>query len=205
MIEIYTNNMTSVKKRLLLTLIFMCLCQEMIAQEFKPVIVIGVNGSQIDGDKIWGYDKGGMNAGAGVIYNAGKKNWELEFDITYSQKGARSSRDDAFFMLYRLNYIAMPLVISYVSQKSHVKAQAGIGTSILVGQYFDDNGFVTRQFASPVKPMDHTIIAGLEVPLTPRLGLNLRFNYSIIAVVERPVFFNNYLSFCLRYYPSKSY
>lgn len=175
------------------------------AQEFKPVFTIGVNGSQIDGDKLSGYDKGGLYAGAGVVYRANKRPWELEFNIAYSQKGARSSRDDNFFLLYRLNYVSMPLLISYVSTKSHVRAQAGIGTGLLVGQYFDDNGFVTRQFASPVKSLDHTLIAGLEVPISPSLGFNIRFNYSIIAVVERPAFFNNYLTFGLRYYPTKAY
>lgn len=42
------------------------------AQDFKPLFIAGVNGSQIDGDTLSGYDKGGLYLGIGLMYEVSK-------------------------------------------------------------------------------------------------------------------------------------
>lgn len=126
----------------------------------------------------------------------------IHTEIVYSQKGARNNRLDDFILIYRLNYIAIPFLFSTKVHPTGVLMEGGIGTSILVGQFFDFNGFVTNRFNSPIKNTDHTLIIGAEIPVIRNLTFNLRFNYSFIPVSERPAFFNNYFTTTLRFYPS---
>ncbi len=173
------------------------------AQEFKPLLIVGVNASQIDGDTLSGYDKGGIYAGIGLMYGIGKKSM-LHTEITYSQKGARNKSTDDFILIYRLNYIAIPILFSTKVHQSGILMEGGVGNAILVGQHFDFNGFVAKSFPAPIKNIDHTFIIGAEFPVIRDLTFNLRFNYSIFPVSERPAFFNNYLTLTLRFYPSGS-
>src|SRR5688572_14807215 len=75
---------------------------------FKPALIIGMNATQVDGDDLAGYRKVGLNAGA-AAYIRLPKNFSINFEILYSQKGARASANQ-----YILNSQDYKLVLDYV-------------------------------------------------------------------------------------------
>src|ERR1700744_4289070 len=90
-----------------------------IDQTFRPVIYAAVVASQVDGDTYGGYTKPGFMLGAGINRQLSKI-FEVEFALTFIQKGARhnysldsASRNNPAnpFYLSRLNYLEIPLTI----------------------------------------------------------------------------------------------
>ena len=82
---------------------------------FGGGIVAGFNASQMDGDQAAGFSKVGANIGlqATVQLNETGK-WLLTTNMLYSQRGARSTQNDAGpIRSASLNYLEVPVTISY--------------------------------------------------------------------------------------------
>lgn len=84
-------------------------------QRFKAGAVIGVNASQIDGDRSAGYTKLGLVGGLQGIAILTEKT-ELGLQILYSQRGSQSAfnQNNANFPFkIRINYIEVPVLYTY--------------------------------------------------------------------------------------------
>ena len=103
----YSRN--DVKLVTLLLLMFFCICAH--SQAFFGGIAFGGVTSQVDGDHNNGFHKVGLTGGAFVGLELSDI-FEAQFEIKYIQKGSRSSAEDPYQFVIRLDYIELPLVAS---------------------------------------------------------------------------------------------
>ncbi|MEM0992334.1 MAG: porin family protein [Bacteroidota bacterium] len=95
------------------------------AQErFKGALIGGFNVSQIDGDRLFGYNKFGFNVGGRVAAILSEK-WQLSVELAYNQRGSDRTRNDdlgAMFDRINLNYVEAPIMIHFLDWKMHFNA-----------------------------------------------------------------------------------
>lgn len=100
---------------------------------FKASLIFGVNAAQIHGDDLYGYDKLGLMGGTRVSVRV-KPMWEASIEMLYAQKGSRSpvSLSNAGFpeTIYSLDYVEIPLVMSYVDKG--IRFHAGMSYARMV-------------------------------------------------------------------------
>lgn len=167
---------------------FSLFSQEMARESFRPVFSAGFVASQVDGDTYGGYNKPGFFFGLGINRLVSKK-VELEFALTLLQKGARKNyaRDSASlnnpnneFYLLRLNYLEIPVGIKYNFKK--FKAELGGAFAYLIkNPPFEEsqNGY-TNIYG--FKNFDYSYYIGLGYKLKPNVLINLRYEYSVVAI-----------------------
>ncbi len=207
-------------KKVLLVIILLATCLQVQAQNFTGGLIGGINGSQLDGDGVGGYYKPGFVLGFAAAFPINEK-WTIEPEFMYSQKGARTTMDQYLdqgipWVHFRLNYADFPIMATY-KVRPDLHFQIGLSPNVLLNAEFEDeNGIVAdrRQFFSTI---DFMAAVGIEYRILPKLGFNMRFNYSLISANKRDLsqfnfnqalvnrlnragFYNNVLSFTLRYY-----
>ena len=121
-------------------LLFWATIQTGSAQNFKGELFAGAVGSQVSGDELSGFNKGGIAIGAGVRLDLNEKS-SIGFRIGYLQKGSRkpSAATDLAptFYLMRLHYIEMPILYRYrLGNKLYFEAGPSLG--YLFGAYEED-------------------------------------------------------------------
>ena len=159
-----------------------------IDQTFRPVIYASVVGSQVDGDTYGGYSKPGFMLGAGINRQLSKV-FEVEFALTFIQKGARhnysldsASRNNPAnpFFLSRLNYIEIPLVIR--ANYKRFTGELGAAAAYLVNNppYVVTNNptYTDNKYRS----FDFSYIVGVGLKLKGNWSVNARFEYSIVTI-----------------------
>lgn len=188
------------------------------AQNFSGKLILGVNGSQIDGDGMSGYYQAGLVFGAGARFPVNEK-LSLGPEIMYSQKGSRASFDQVTKLgypriIYRLNYVDLPIVAEYKVQPS-MHIEGGLSFGYLLNAKLDPGGnlgFGDAQYL--FKKQDYQLLLGLKYQIfddcwlsgrlmyslisTNKLGLT-NPNYGLVGVPGRGGFFNNLLQFTLSY------
>ncbi|HTA60873.1 MAG TPA: porin family protein [Bacteroidia bacterium] len=159
-----------------------------IDQTFRPVIYAGLVASQVDGDTYAGYSKPGFIVGAGINRQLSKV-VEIEFGITFIQKGARhnygldsASRNNPAnpFFLSRLNYLEIPLVLklNYRKFKAEIGGAAGYLMQNPPNVQTNNPTYIDDKYRN----FDFSYIIGLGYKLSPTWMVNLRFEYSIITI-----------------------
>ena len=203
--------------RLFITaIIFIMPAAKICSQNFSGRLILGINGSQIDGDGMGGYYKPGLVSGIGVRFPINEK---ISFgpEIIYSMKGSKASFDQVTKfgyprIIYRLNYIDIPMVADY-RISGGIQAEAGFSYGRLLNAKLDDGtnlGFVDRN--EWFKKSDFQILLGLKYEIFDNLWLSGRMIYSVIStnayglnnlnyglfgIPSRGGFFNNLLQFTL--------
>ncbi len=186
------------------------------AQNFSARLILGMNGSQIDGDGMSGYYKPGLVSGIGVRFPINEK-VSIGPEIMYSMKGSKTSFDEieklgAPRVIYRVNYLDIPFVADY-RFSSNAQAEAGIAYCRFLNARLDNGsnlGFVDR--SSLFKNYDLQLLIGLKYEIFDNIWLSGRFLYSMASVnaiglnnpafqllgsPSRGGFFNNLLQFTL--------
>jgi len=96
------------------------------AQFFNAGLNLGVNGSQITGDNMIGFDKGGINSGIFIEHKLlNNERICLRMSINYTQKGSRRIIDQyqhtaGKWDIYRADYLEIPFTFNF-----HVYKQWG--------------------------------------------------------------------------------
>ncbi|TNE78985.1 MAG: PorT family protein [Bacteroidetes bacterium] len=197
-------------KRLVLILSLFLLASGSYAQSFKGALLAGVNLSQVDGDRLSGYNKVGPVFGVAISRGL-KENWSLEMDILGSFKGARPRADEnnlGTLAFRRLNaiYVEVPFLLRYHYQK--FKFLGGASFGVLVAAQREDN-VGTFDVTDSYKRMEFTGIFGATYALNKQWELFSRFSYSLGCVSGvncgslfvnpklRVGYFNNVLAFGL--------
>ena len=158
---------------------------------FYGGIVGGVNFTQLDGDNYAGYHKVGFNGG-GIVYARFDEHLAASIEILYSQKGARSHKEQQVAGAYihnyyvNLNYAEVPLQLCYFDRRrSHFGAGFSISRLVSVKEEGEAStpGFPPTDFSQyPFKKMDYNFIIGGNLHLIKGLFLNARFQYSLVPV-----------------------
>ena len=160
------------------------------AQVFNTGLIAGISGAQIEGDGFGGYRKLGFIGGGFVGVELSEK-VGAQFEIYFINKGsfdaAHPDKGDYDKFSVHLNYIEIPLIINYKTNK--VKFETGLYLAKLVGtpKLEDEFGPIfINQF--PFKSFDFGGLIGASYQINERFSCNLRSKNSIIPVRD----FQNY-------------
>ena len=165
------------------------------AQIIKGEALVGFNLSHVEGDEVAGFKKPGLNIGAGAMLPLGK-NWDISFEITYNQKGAREG--DQYIdtvggipvtgaYKLRLNYAEIPVLIHY-TDKEFITIGAGFSYGQLVGIKEREHGRqveTTTLNSGTYAKGDFSYIIDLRVRLKGPLKLALRYQASLAKIRTR--------------------
>lgn len=160
------------------------------AQErFDVTAFGGVNFCQIDGDDAGSYSQLGLRAGVGTSFFFGwdeRTPWRMVVEIAFSQKGSRIVRDD-FQRTIALNYVELPIMMSYTLLDGRLRLAAGVAPAVQVGaSVLDYGGEHNAAHEQNYKRMDYLpVVADARYMLTDNLGFWLRFSTSMLSITEQ--------------------
>jgi opacity protein-like surface antigen len=150
---------------------------------FSSGLFVGLNGSQITGDAMEGFNKGGALLGAFTELNYNEK-LKFRMELSFTQKGsARVLNDDGTYgpgkwNKYKVNYIEVPVLADYYFTK-RLYATAGIGLGYAVNEkYIDKNDVEDNNFGLAAKT-EASILLGAGFKITDQFNLFLRYQSSM--------------------------
>src|SRR4051812_48570184 len=78
---------------------------------FGSGLRLGIAGTQVNGDRLSGFNKVGIVGGLFITRHF-NKSFSWQFEMVYVQKGSRkpTTKDNTYYLL-RVNYIELPLMI----------------------------------------------------------------------------------------------
>jgi len=171
-------------KKNLLILALILIVVKASAQEFRAGPLLGTSFSQVDGDNFSGFNKVGITLGAFVTRSISDK-WELQFDISYIQKGSREAPkpDKGKLDDYKihLDYMQFPIVARY--RYKNFSVEGGMSIAVLINDKEEIDGTPIEDLPSynkvPFQTMEYATVFGLNYHLNDRLWINARLLYSL--------------------------
>lgn len=143
---------------------------------FQASLVGGFNLSQIDGDKLGGFNLIGLNAGAKVGFALSER-WQLGLEMLYSQQGSRRVLNDdpaAFLERMRLNFVEVPLMIHFRDWK--ILVGAGLSYNRLINFKVEDVTGEDITDQQDFNPNIVSVVLGGTFMIRERLGLNIQWS-----------------------------
>ena len=201
--------MKIIKNKYFLVFVIIISTHAAFSQEFDGGPIVGLSVCQVDGDGIGGYNKPGLITGLFITRKINPK-YHLQIELRYIQKGAKSKgkiEDNSDYYAIRLQYIELPILISYKFNKK-LSFEGGLAEGYLYKseEDFGGGGFVDTQY--PYYKAETSVLVGVHYKLTDRLGINTRIQYSITRISKytagtelwtRRGKFNNLINFTLTY------
>lgn len=156
------------------------------SQKFYGGIQAGINGSQVNGDHMSGFDKGGLLAGVFIDFPY-SQNVFFSMELNYSEKGSRSKdgtmQTAGSWTLFRISYLEVPLLINYrLSEKADLNI--GLSYGIKVGHKFIDSFGIEIPTADPTRPHDFEICGGGNYRLGKNFKVSFRAAASFISIEQ---------------------
>lgn len=179
-----------------------------ISQNFNAGIIGGLNTSQVSGDNLSGFNKLGARLGAFV--NQSFKNFDLQMELQYINKGSRESVQKNTYNTgykFQLNYIEMPwLIKKTIYKKTAIEAGLKIGYLLNWEETYDG----LESSGLDVEKIEYSFLVGFVQKITDKLYLNSRVSNSIFPIrahfpgqtqdVNSKGQYNTSVSFVLSYY-----
>ncbi len=164
---------------LLIGIAFTSIAQD---KKFNLVLVAGMNASQVNGDKLAGFDKIGLITGAGINRQVNKK-LAWQFEILYAEKGSKdvaSASNIQLDTLFKFNYIEIPLMVNYTIYDK-LQLQGGIYTGVRVKAVYDDyvNSFDRTNL---IRSLNHGLCIGVNYSITEHWKANIRVSQSVLDI-----------------------
>ncbi|MCX7862732.1 MAG: PorT family protein [Bacteroidales bacterium] len=165
-----------------------CFISQALGQNFKVGGSLGFVASQVDGDRLDGYDKPGFKAGI-FVTNTIIKNWSFSMGIDYIQKGSRKLSnpdipDDRFYIL-RLNYMEVPFLFQYLYKSKYI-AEVGLVFGYLYRAREDVDGYGFADPDPPFKSYDIPVRWGIGYQVSKHFSFKLHQSYSILPIRNHP-------------------
>lgn len=169
-------------------------------KKFNLVLVAGMNASQVNGDKLAGFDKIGIVAGAGINRQVTPKaGWQ--FEILYSEKGSKDvagPNNLQIDTMFRFNYIDIPIMFNY-NLYEKLMIQAGVYNGVRIKAVYDD--YVNKfDRTKQIRTMDYGVCLGVNYSITGNWKLNFRVSQSVLDInstIER--YYNLSSALSIRY------
>ena len=189
--------------KLLCTFFILLVVNNLQAQSrFGGGIVAGLNASQMDGDQAAGFSKVGGSVGlCATIQTSETGNWLLTTDILLSQRGSRSSPNDAGpIRSASLNYLEVPVTMSYrdwkVTDKSgqefyKVYFTAGMSYGRLFSYKLTENFTHPKAVSDVFQKNDMALTGGLSYFVNHHWGFNWRYTRSVNYLFNPKKYENN--------------
>jgi hypothetical protein len=173
------------KLKHILVLLFIFFLTSVKAQNFKAKLFLGAAGSQVSGDELSGFNKGGGLFGLGVTYPI-KATSALSMQLYYLQKGSRKpsklDQGDPTFYLMRLNYIESTITYDFsLNKKLYLRLGPSIGYLISSKEEDQDGSLGNRSKFSPV---DVSLAGILGFPFSKSWNFEFGYLQSLLPVRE---------------------
>jgi hypothetical protein len=182
------NNSTSKKflnKRTVVYLIVAIILPfNMQAQTFGGGPLLGLTGSQIDGDTYSGFTKLGFEVGTFVTHKFSDKIIG-QLEIKYIQKGAQKPTSSEDMSVYNvlLQYAEFPLLVRYNVYKNF-DVEMGLAPGILLASSQNIDG--DTHIDIPFNKLDLPWVLGVCYFVNSKLGINIKHSYSIVQIRNHP-------------------
>lgn len=170
-------------KKQFILILFLFVFSNFYAQVFKVGAVLGLSGSQVEGDGYAGYNKLGFIVGGFTNVEFSKK-FSTQLEMYYinkgSQKNPNTSQGDYDAFNLNINYIEIPIAIRY-----HFKSflfEAGPYYSVFLNYTMSDEYGSRTDEPFPFKKYDFGAFLGFQYNLNEHFGLNLRSKNSIVPI-----------------------
>ncbi len=172
------------------------------SQLFSGGILLGISGSQVDGDEQAGFKKPGLIAGSFVKLNFTKK-ISANIELYYIGKGAVLNEEYTDGLVYQVfktsyHYIEIPVLFCYRPIKL-MSLSLGPAPSYLFKEKLFSNKVEISKELYDVNNFDFSIMAQIEFIFLKRLSTNVRYSYSFLSNRKDYNWYNNNLSIALRY------
>jgi len=190
----------------LIWLILLIVPQIAFSQRFQGGVLMGFNASQIDGDRLWGYNKAGLMGGV-FVFSEITDRWKVQMELKYSSKGSATPKGDPDQYKFRLQYIEMPLIVEYGMFKK-VQIQAGASIGYLFNASVNDGlGYTKFQNNEMPYKTETALCVGFNASFIDPINFNIRYSYSIFPVFEKytgqsygtGAWYNNVVTFGIYY------
>ncbi len=150
------------------------------AQNFGGGLIAGVSTSQVAGDRLGGFNKIGLLAGAYTNLKI-KENLKLQFEIIYIEKGSRNPNIHKINIAeITLSYVEVPISIN-LQQKENLGVEVGILPAFLINAEMNDY-FSEIEIDPAFEKYDFGVFAGINYHITDNIILNTRISNSIIPI-----------------------
>lgn len=156
------------------------------AQRFDAKVFAGLNLCQVDGDDAGKYNHPGLRAGVGTSFALGDEDspWRLVIENAYTQKG---SRIEHYNGRIALQYIEVPVMLSYSLFDDRLRIAAGVAPAVLVGAKVTFDGIENPGKAERYKRMDWMpLTAELSYRFLEHLTAEVRYQNSLLSVYDGP-------------------
>lgn len=160
----------------------------MAQQRFDASVFGGANFSQIDGDGAGSYSQLGLRGGVGTSFYFGwdeRTPWRMVVELAFSQKGSNINRETLQRRI-SLNYVEIPIMMSYTLLNKQLRVAAGVAPAVLVGASVID-GAGERNAA--VEDIYHRfdwcpLTVAARYMLTYNLAVEARFQTSMVTISD---------------------
>ena len=175
-------------KYLLASALLLCSLTAGAQQRFDASVFGGVNFSQIDGDGAGSYSQLGLRGGVGTSFFFGwdeRTPWRMVVEVAFTQKGSNIDRDD----LQRrtmLNYVELPIMMSYTLLNNQLRLAAGVAPAVLVNARVTEAGGEERpDHAAIYHRFDWCpLTVAARYLFTYNLAVEARFQTSLVSASE---------------------
>lgn len=186
------------RTKFLLVLLILSLSHSIKAQPFKAGVLAGLSTSQIDGDTQKDYKKPGGYAGVNVNIEFNQL-WGAKVELLYIGKGAKKVVDDIEEFNTTLHYLEMPLLITF-KPINKFEFDFGLAPSYLISSKIVKYGYAIEEDLHNIHNYDLGAVFSGSYYFTEKIGINVRFEYSITPVKTEPHnWYNSNMSFGVVY------
>lgn len=156
------------------------------AQErFVLTVFGGANFCQIDGDGDGGYSHLGLRGGVGTSFALTwdeRSPWRMVVELAFTQKGSVIQHAD-FRRNIALNYVELPIMMSYTLLNRQLRLAAGVAPAVQVGAKVMDGGEERPEVEALFRRFDWLPLTfSIRYLLTENLAVEGRFQYSMLSV-----------------------
>lgn len=168
---------------------------------FNAGIVLGLNVTQIDGDRFAGFDKFGILGGLKASMYL-KKNLDFNVQLLYSQKGSRFETEGLAHnrmvkdRMIQLDYMEIPLLLSWKCYDPHKTTRGyvfdlGISYARLINSKITEKYVAPRRFSyasiiDDIKKDEFNFVTGLNYFLNSHFGVGVRMTVQMNLVYDNP-------------------
>lgn len=153
-------------------------------QRFDAKLFAGLNLCQVDGDDDGSYNHPGLRTGVGTSFTLGENGspWRMLVELAYAQKGSHINNSNGDIAL---QYVELPLMLSYSLADNRLRLAAGVAPAVLVGVRVTFGGTDSPEQAAKYKRMDWLPLTALvSYRFTDHLAAEARYQNSLLSVYD---------------------
>lgn len=162
------------------------------------IVNLGVSPSQVHGDKYSGFHKLGFMGGLGIETKLNEQAG-MSLSFLFIQKGAQKNQNiekgDLEYYYLNMNYVEVPLLISYTPKKYIFDIGISAGYLINYTEASEAGNFTGTY---PFNKFDYSVKIGLGYNISRRWFANLRSSNSFITTrpnrIKQAVYYNNLIA-----------